>query len=557
MPNLEFQTIWAKKFHSIGDIRLDIVPGKHLVIGEDLQTGSSNGSGKSSIFESLIWTAFKRSIRGTDPSTNGQGNCETGIELLIDKVPYQVERKHKMSRGGSGIQLLADGEDISARNSTDVDSQIETLFGMPYELMISTCVVLQGLPVNFSQFTPSLRKGIFESILGFSIWDNYKARVDKQAKAVVINMNEVQGQYTAAEREMVDLNARVETLESTNKDQAESIKAKMKAVKVKIADANGRLEKIQVEKPQSPQEVLEKRKDADRKYAQARQRHEQLEEMLSGNCPICGSIIKPDGATISEHEELSRVLPELETVALALQDEYERVGKVFHEHTGRMNVVRAEINALRSEFQGLTGELTDISSDEDAAPLKARLEELNAEVNTLNGRINELEKQKSHFDFLSQTLLPSSQFRTKVLADYIAVVSDIMATISPLVFPHIKTRLVVDKKSTGIDIEIVKCDKPMEYKQLSGGEKRRLDVVIILSIQKFLLEASGIKTNLLVFDEIFDSLDSSGVESVLNAIDALFDPNIAVYIISHNNGLKSRFDNIVHVMKDGGVSRLA
>jgi DNA repair exonuclease SbcCD ATPase subunit len=94
------------------------------------------------------------------------------------------------------------------------------------------------------------------------------------------------------------------------------------------------------------------------------------------------------------------------------------------------------------------------------------------------------------------------------------------------------------------------------YKSLSGGEKRRVDIIVILSLQRFLLECTGVSTNLLVFDEIFDSLDNVGIQMVLNCIDTIFDEGLCVYIITHKSDFRVSFESFVEIEKVNDISSI-
>ena len=91
---------------------------------------------------------------------------------------------------------------------------------------------------------------------------------------------------------------------------------------------------------------------------------------------------------------------------------------------------------------------------------------------------------------------------------------------------------------------------------LSGGERKRLDIIIILSLQRFLLESSGISTNLIVFDEIFDALDNEGVESILECLNYMYSEDTSVYVISHNTDIKGMFDSVLTVEKTDNISQI-
>ena len=107
MTNVIFNKIYGKNFNSFGEFELSISSGKHLIIGENLNTGTgnSNGSGKSSLLESMIWSLFKKYSRGKDPSRNGHGNCMCGVSFNIGNDEYVVERYYKDTKNKNSVSI--------------------------------------------------------------------------------------------------------------------------------------------------------------------------------------------------------------------------------------------------------------------------------------------------------------------------------------------------------------------------------------------------------------------------------------------------------------------
>ena len=97
----------------------------------------------------------------------------------------------------------------------------------------------------------------------------------------------------------------------------------------------------------------------------------------------------------------------------------------------------------------------------------------------------------------------------------------------------------------------------MEYQELSGGEKVRIDLASMLALNLIASRHFGIEDGLfgiLVLDEIFSSLDEAGVEVVYQIINGFTARSI--YVISHDPSMKSLFDKVITVLRDGTESVL-
>jgi energy-coupling factor transporter ATP-binding protein EcfA2 len=83
---------------------------------------------------------------------------------------------------------------------------------------------------------------------------------------------------------------------------------------------------------------------------------------------------------------------------------------------------------------------------------------------------------------------------------------------------------------------------------MSSGERKRIDVAMILSLYEF---TSHIKPNLpkfLILDEIFDSLDYPGVNAVIETLnDVQKRHQIDLYLISHIS-IPISYDNVKNIL---------
>ena len=105
-------------------------------------------------------------------------------------------------------------------------------------------------------------------------------------------------------------------------------------------------------------------------------------------------------------------------------------------------------------------------------------------------------------------------------------------------------------------VTIWKEDKPVEYSLFSGGEKKRLDISIILGIQDLIATRNNRNINVAFLDEVFDALDVTGVESIIQVLQELMQERESIFVITHNPELKTFFSNVITVIKDNGVSSI-
>lgn len=94
------------------------------------------------------------------------------------------------------------------------------------------------------------------------------------------------------------------------------------------------------------------------------------------------------------------------------------------------------------------------------------------------------------------------------------------------------------------------------YSGLSAGEKRRVDLSVALAIQDLIYDSARIKTNVSVYDETFEGLDTSASESAIQLLERKAEEIGNIYVITHNDNLKPLFNSVLTVEKTDGVSQV-
>lgn len=98
------------------------------------------------------------------------------------------------------------------------------------------------------------------------------------------------------------------------------------------------------------------------------------------------------------------------------------------------------------------------------------------------------------------------------------------------------------------------------YGYLSGGQRRRVDVGIMLVLAQSVSEWMGVPgiLGILTLDEVFGFLDSSGAEGLMEALQQIQQQIPTIFAVTHDSHLQSLFPQMIHVAQDEhGVSRVA
>jgi len=98
----------------------------------------------------------------------------------------------------------------------------------------------------------------------------------------------------------------------------------------------------------------------------------------------------------------------------------------------------------------------------------------------------------------------------------------------------------------------------IHFISLSGGEKRKINLAVMLALQALLTSTSKKQCNIVFFDEVADNIDDDGILCLYNLLTAIKDESRTIFLISHNNYLKSLLDSTqnITIMKTRGESKL-
>ena len=95
------------------------------------------------------------------------------------------------------------------------------------------------------------------------------------------------------------------------------------------------------------------------------------------------------------------------------------------------------------------------------------------------------------------------------------------------------------------------------YQNCSAGERKRIDIAIAFAIQDLQQDHANTATNIAIYDECFDGLDSIGCESVIDILKEKAKTIPSIFVITHNDTLKPLFDNSIKVTKSKqGISSI-
>ncbi len=92
------------------------------------------------------------------------------------------------------------------------------------------------------------------------------------------------------------------------------------------------------------------------------------------------------------------------------------------------------------------------------------------------------------------------------------------------------------------------------FASLSGGEQFRIALALRIALSELATQHGGSSLEFLLLDEINSPLDKSGVETLFVNIIKQLESKYKILVITHDDSLKERFDNVIDITKTNGES---
>jgi DNA repair exonuclease SbcCD ATPase subunit len=184
-------------------------------------------------------------------------------------------------------------------------------------------------------------------------------------------------------------------------------------------------------------------------------------------------------------------------------------------------------------------ELNIESLEKELKNNKERLEELDAEYTLLDEELKRVKWWvKTGFAagglpaYIFKSMLDQLNLNVQQYADRLGVSVEFSIDLDKVSKPFTTNCSVGDKRNKG-------------YKEFSGGQKQRLDIVLIFGMHDLVSYDSNI--NILILDEIFEGLDEAGEAAVFDLVRTKAEAGKSIYVITHSPHIDSLYSSTIEV----------
>ena len=535
------KTVRWKNFLSTGNQFLEVHLDKEpmtLIVGK-------NGAGKSTLIDaitfSLFGKPFKRINKGQLMNSVNEKELVTEIEFNIGKSEWKVRRGIKPAL----FEIYHNGQIINQdAKSNDYQKYLEDkVLKLNFKSFTQIVVLGSASFVPFMQLSANDRRIIIEDILDIGIFSVMKNLLKDRSMLLKEEMSEIEYEIKLLQEKIKiqekhlkelkeksvskrksDLDKREETQQEITRltEEIEDHQDMVVSLMKSIADENTTHTKnSELDKYRSQINKNLKKLNKDKKFFKEKE-----------NCPTC----EQDIDEIFKKSKLNSLQDDIEEMDEGLEKIEGEIQKVF-DRLAEINLVNKDIQKEENEIRTKNGyikshnsfikhlneELTNIVEEADEGKIKI----LTSELEDQKKSRNQYTEQKRYYDILG-AILNDKGIKTRIIRKYL-----------PFINNHVNNYLKDMDFFVNFQLdenfqETIKSRHrdDFSYYSFSEGEKKRIDIALLLTWRHIASMRNSVNVNLLILDEVFDaSLDQAGVDDLMKLFNILNKTNL--FIISH------------------------
>lgn len=602
-----FNTITLRNFASFAgthDFRLNRAPGLYFITGKNNVEPSltTNGCGKSTLFNSLYWVLTGKTLRQQRPggSVESWYNKETVsviLGLTIDDESYTIVRTRKPN------SLTVNGTVVE-------QIEIDKLIRLNEDTLKRTIIVGQFVPL-FLELKAEQQSALFSEVLGLDLWLKAAETASSKAKTLEQQKLSLELKKSSASGRSSQLKLQFET-EVEREGLFESEKAsKLAELEGEIAELGAELS-IATEAFQAACDAGNSRSlhgPADDALAGQRALHAKSETLArsiatelriadntqaslekrlaryqssNSKCPECGQLVDQQHILtktndllfeLGQHADiltkLRRDFAAAKSDVEASFDELAELERVYQSERGKFQAQQRTLYEAKSRVTAAKLVLDNATREHDQLkdatnPYTKTCEKLAKEYCALEDQIEELGSEIDAAIELANTYrlwtTAYKEIRLNLIDETLAeleVVSNRHIEVLGLENWRIEFRTERENKSGTVSHTFTTLiypsgqSAPIAFESYSGGESQRLQLAVTAALSEILLSRASIDTNIEIYDESSKALSREGIVDLLECLkERAVELDRSIYFVDHTMLESGFFDSIIMIEKN-------
>jgi DNA repair exonuclease SbcCD ATPase subunit len=536
------ERVVTERFMGHQAVDVDLPPTGIVVI-----TGA-NGSGKSTLIEAVGAGLWAKLLRGTKwlPSDEAAVSLRASC-VSVKRTRKGRQRKLVWSPSGSEEEPTEYGTESKAQEA------LESLVGTFDQWRRSSVFSSADLD-TFTRATDAERKRLLETMIGVDVFDGALLACRRDLRGTQMRSVELAGKLR-------ELQAKLEGWRRQDEEAKEGAGPEPPRPDSSLCAAKDQ-EHTRVQREYS--DLVRRETTAENEQAQADRRIRRAQAELDNldqmeTCSKCGQELS-DEARERLGAGARETIEEAERTLQAAKTAMSEVG-------GQVDVAEASLKELRAELEDLRAQSAAYDQwvlrrglrEERRERIADELRKLDRELLDLEDEIDEAGVDVAELEVVER-VLGLQGVRAHIVARTLAGVENIANVWVERLLPGASVSLSPDTelKRGGtverISLEVAGVGHDDGYMGCSGGERRRLDVALLLALAEVQAGAAGGAPGTLWLDEVFDTLDTSGKAAVSAALGDVAQERCVV-VITHSDELAASLESTRRIVfKSGRVS---
>ena len=542
---IQFTKVRYKNIMSVGNlfIEIDFADSKTTLIS------GSNGSGKSSMLEAIIFALYGKPFRKINKpqliNSINQKDLLVELEFTIGSARYVVRRGMKPAV----FEIWKDGELLN-KDAAARDYQVyleQNILKMSFKSFSQIVILGSATYVPFMELPAGQRREIIEDLLDIQVFSTMNLLLKER-----IGDNKLQISENNYANDL--LNTKIESAKEHNEEIQKIKKTEVKKLKDKVSENISKIEedRIEIEKleqtiTETGEAIVDKAKQKKLleqvktlTYELQSKQNNFIKEIkfYSGhdNCPTCKqgiehsfkeSVVKGHS---EKNEELIKGLEQLMekktvvedrlAVISNIEDEIQKLHNKANEHRLSVKLSMNQLKNYRVELENAEREVEEID--------QSKINDFINELKVLQSTQTELYNKRETLGVVA-SMLKDGGIKTSIIRTYIPIMNKIINQYLS------EFELFVDFNLDENFNETIKSRfrDAFSFASFSEGEKMRITLSILFTWRALAKIRNSVSTNLLVMDETLDGAsDSDGIEALIDILHKM-NGNDNIFVISH------------------------
>jgi len=538
---IKLKVVRWKNFLATGNQFLEVNLDKEpmtLIVGK-------NGAGKSTLIDaitfSLFGKPFKKINKGQLMNTVNEKELITEIEFSIGKSEWKVRRGIKPAL----FEIYNNGKIVNQdAKSNDYQKYLEDkVLKLNFKSFTQIVVLGSASFVPFMQLSSNDRRVIIEDILDIGIFSVMKNLLKERSSILKEEMTEleysiklIREKIKLEEKHHEEMKAKTDTKRKSDLDKMEETQKEIVRLNEEIEEHQDLVMSL-MKSIADEDTTYKKNTELDKYKSQINKNLKKLNKEKrffeeNENCPTCEQDILED---FKKHkcDDISDDIEEMQGGLDKIESEIEKIFNRLGEISECNKKIQAEENEIRTKNGYIKSHnkfITHLNEELNKKDVEIDIDKQNFLTKELDESKTErmqYVEQKLYYDILG-TILNDKGIKTRIIRKYLPVINNhVNMYLKDMDF---FVNFQLDENFT----ETIKSRHrdDFSYYSFSEGEKKRIDIALLLTWRYIAAMRNSVNVNLLILDEVFDaSLDQAGVDDLMKLFHLLKNTNL--FIISH------------------------